>query len=87
MQTPLPSNDDLVALSNALDWKEIEQQRRQFNQFVKDYAAENEDTAHLPLDAISECVGAPVKTYFDANDPEKPNILYIEHDGHQFVLR
>jgi len=86
METPLPSNKDLAALSSALDWKVIEQQRRQFNQFVDDLADADEDITELPLQAISDCVGVPVKTYFDTEDTDRPNIIFVEQGEHWYVL-
>lgn len=85
-ETPLPSNAELEALSNAVNWKQIEQQRRQFNQMVKTLRDDPARSDTLPLDVLSECVGAPVQAYFAPNDYQSPNVLYVEQNGVQYVL-
>lgn len=86
MDTPLPSNDELEAFSQAVNWKQIEDHRRKFNDIVDSLAADPTTADTLPLESISERVGAPVQTYFDPNNYDAPNVLYIEQNGHQYVL-
>ncbi len=86
MDTPLPSNAELEAFSKAVNWNTIEEQRRKFNDFVKQRAADPATADSVPLDEISECVGAQVNAYFDLNDPDAPNVLYVEQNGHAYVL-
>lgn len=86
MDVPIPSNEQLLAFSNAVDWKLIEQQKRKFNQAVNELADDPERADALNLDVLSEAVGAEVKTYYDPNDHDSPNVLFVETNGHAYVL-
>jgi hypothetical protein len=83
MQTPLPSNDTLVEHSAAVPWHEIERQRRHFNEALKALAAEQADD-DLPLESLSDAVGAPVTAYYSASD--KGNILLANINGRAYML-
>lgn len=84
MRTPLPTNEILLELSQAMPWQEIEQQKRRFNQAVETLARDTAQTA-LTLDKLSEAVGAPVTTYYDAG-PQSANVFLGEINGRQHVL-
>jgi hypothetical protein len=85
MDTPLPSNEHLVALSDAVPWQEIERQRRQFNRTLEEIRSDpNWDT--LPLEVLSAAVGVPISTYFDPENPQIANILLAQANGHQIVM-
>jgi hypothetical protein len=84
--SPLPSNDELLAFSNAIPWKQIEEQKRKFNQTIKSLANDPTTADTLPLDELSTAVGATVETYFDTTDLSQPNVLYIEQGGKKYVL-
>ncbi len=55
MRMSLPTNDALTAFSQDVPWLEIERQRRQFNRQLETLQHAG-DT--LPLDRLSEAVGA-----------------------------
>ncbi len=78
----LPSNDVLTALSANVSWQEIEHIRRQFSR-----ALETLDTSSdgLSLDTLSEAVGTPVTTYYDAPSGSG-NVLLTEVNGYPLVL-
>ncbi len=83
MNTRLPSNQVLTEFSDALNWQEIERQKRIFNQMLKDAAAAGDED--LPLQAMSEAIGADVKLYYDPS-PNGANVILSETQGHSFVL-
>ncbi len=85
-ENPLPSNDDLLAYSQALDWETIEDQKRKFNKAVKTLAADPTLANTLPLETLADAVGAPITTYFDPHNLDGPNVLLVENNGHSFVL-
>ena len=84
----LPSNDTLLAFSEALPWQEIERQKRQFNRALKDLAKDVETGSpdEIPLDALSEAVGAPVTSHYGLSDQARANVLLAEGAGHKYVL-
>jgi hypothetical protein len=83
---PLPSNEELVAFSEAISWQEIEQQKQKFNQAVKELAGDKNKCDTLPLAELSAATGTTVHAYFDPNDLDGPNVLYAEKDGHKYLL-
>ncbi|MGV2438180.1 MAG UNVERIFIED_CONTAM: hypothetical protein LVT10_27590 [Anaerolineae bacterium] len=86
LESPLPSNDELVQLGEAINWRVIEDHRLRFNQIVNQLAGDASLADTLPLDQISEFVGASVKSYFPQAELASPNILYIEAQGYAYVL-
>ncbi|MEM6530639.1 MAG: hypothetical protein AAF653_20235, partial [Chloroflexota bacterium] len=72
METPLPSNDELESFSKAVNWKLIEQQRNQFNSMVATLSKDPDRNNTLPLEDLSECVGAPVQTTSAPDDIDAP---------------
>ncbi len=86
LESPLPSNDELVQLGQAINWRTIEDHRLRFNQIVSQLAGDASLADTLPLDQISEFVGAPVKSYFPQAELSSANILYIEEQGYSYVL-
>lgn len=85
MDSPLPSNEQLQEISAAMPWQDIEAQKRKFNQVMKSIAADA-SAETLPLEQISDAVGVPVTTYYDANDPKGANVVMAHINGHQHVL-
>ncbi|MBZ0278643.1 MAG: hypothetical protein K8I60_21020, partial [Anaerolineae bacterium] len=85
MKTPLPTNQKLLEISQAIPWQTIEQQKRRFNQAVKSLATDSAQKT-MPLDALSEAVGAPVTAYYDDAPPESANIFLGEVNGQRHVL-
>ncbi len=81
----LPSNDTLIAFSGDVPWQQIEPIRRQFQRALETLAADHAND-QLPLDALSEAIGAPVTTYYDANDLKLGNTLVSEINGRKIVL-
>lgn len=85
MQSPLPTNKELLEFSEAAPWQEIEQQKRKFNQALHDIAAFDYNQA-LPLDQLSETLGVPISTYYDPTDTRAANVVLAEVNGHKHVL-
>ena len=46
---PIPSNEDLLAYSDAVSWKAIEEQKQTFNETVKALAQDPTKSDTLPL--------------------------------------
>ncbi len=86
IDSPLPSNEELSAFSEAADWKLIEQHKRKFNQAVEDFAQDPATCDMLPLDEFSKAVGATVQSYYDPDDLDSPNVLFVEQNGKRYVL-
>jgi hypothetical protein len=84
----LPTNETLLAFSEALPWQEVERQKRQFNRALADVAqdAGTGSPDEIPLDALSNAVGAPVTAYYDANDHGRANVLLAQGGGRPFML-
>jgi len=82
MRMSLPTNDALTAFSDDVPWMEIERQRRQFNRLL-DTLQEGDDT--LPLDRISEAVGAPVSLY-NAETSDGGNVILSEFGDRKVIL-
>ncbi len=85
MQTPLPTNERLLAYSDAVPWQLIEESKRKFNAALKDLAAKGHD-GPLPLDLLGEIVGLPLSTYYAADDSAQANIVLAQQNAHRFVL-
>ncbi|MFN8451911.1 MAG: hypothetical protein U0521_25800 [Anaerolineae bacterium] len=81
----LPPNDDLTAFSVDAPWQEVERVRRQFTRALETVAAHPANDS-LPLDELSETVGAPVTTYYDGVSPDTGNVLLAEVGGRKLVL-
>jgi hypothetical protein len=81
----LPSNETLIAFSEAFPWQEVERQKRQFNKALE---ALNQDTSNdsLPLDRLSEAVGTPIRPHFETDDPRSANVFLAQKNGHAHVL-
>lgn len=67
MDTPLPSNDELEAFSTAVPWSTVEDQKRHFNQKLKELADKTEDDS-LPLEDFAKSTGFPITTYHDSHE-------------------
>jgi hypothetical protein len=85
MDTPLPSNEKLLEFSSAIPWQKIEDQKRKFNDAVKDLASSGMNE-YLPLDTLSEMLGSPVTTYYETEPITGANIFLAQHNGHCYVL-
>jgi hypothetical protein len=85
MENPLPSNQELIEYSDAVPWQEIERQKRLFYQQLPQLAA-NGKVHTLPLETISDIIGAPVTTYFDPHNPHQANILLAHINNRQHIL-
>ncbi len=86
METALPSNPELEAFSAAVPWDEIERQKRAFNAALDDLAEHSDDDS-LPLDALSQIVGAAVTFYNgDSEHSNGAGVFLGEHGGHRFIL-
>lgn len=83
MNTPLPSNDELIAFSNRVPWRELERQKRQFNHLLETL---NPQDAHLPYRALSSAIEAPVSAYYGAADTSGGNVFLGETNDQKYVL-
>lgn len=83
MDTPLPSNDELEAFSAAVPWSKIEDQKRRFNERLKELAETATDDT-LPLDDLADAAGIPLKTYHHST--ESGNSIIADVDGHQYLI-
>ncbi len=85
VDSPLPSNDALIAYSQALPWDEIETQKERFNQEIRRLSL-NSTGDILPLDELSNTVGARVYPYFEPQDARTPQIFMAESRGQHYIL-
>ncbi len=85
MDTPLPSNQQLLDFSAAVPWQDIERQKRKFNEEIKKIA-EDSSVQTLPLERLSDAVGVPLTTYYDPNDPDGGNVIMTQVNGHTYVF-
>jgi hypothetical protein len=85
MDTPLPSNETLLAYSHDVPWQEIERNRRNFNQIIARWAQEP-DAESIDLDALSSAVGTPVEAHYGADDPASGNVLLARKHDRVYVL-
>lgn len=85
IDSPLPSNETLVAYSDALPWETIEQQKELFNQEIQRLCFEGQGD-DVPLEHLSAVIGASVRSYFDPTNPAHAQILLAETNGQQYIL-
>lgn len=83
MNTPLPSNDELEAYSSAIPWSDIEDQKRRFNQRLKELAESTTDDS-LPLEDLADSTGIPISTFHPST--ESGNSILAEVNGKQYLL-
>lgn len=83
MDTPLPSNDELEAFSSAVPWSQIEDQKRHFNQKLKELADTTTDDS-LPLEDLAKSTGFPITTHH--NSYESGNSILGTASGHSHLL-
>lgn len=83
MGTLLPENDVVEAYSSAVDWQQIEQQKRRFNEKLKELAkiSENDD---LPLEELADATGIPLSTLYP--DSKKGNIILGHVNDKKYML-
>jgi len=85
IDSPLPSNEALIAYSDALPWEEIERQKEQFNHEIRRLSFEGTSDT-LPLDQLSEALGAKVYSYFDPQDEQGAQIFMAECNNQRYIL-
>ncbi len=83
--SPLPSNETLIEYSQAVPWQTVEDQKRRFNDAVKDLASSGTNE-YLPLEQLSEMIGTEVSLYFDAEPITGANIVLGHINNHKYVL-
>ncbi|MBC7812281.1 MAG: hypothetical protein H7175_14090, partial [Burkholderiales bacterium] len=86
--TPLPTNETLIEFSTAVPWREMEQQKRQFNKALAEAQAAIHKTTDdtLDLDQLSQIVGVPVTSLYDLSRTDNANVLLAEVNGKRYVL-
>ncbi len=83
--SPLPTNDNLIARSDAIPWVEIERQKRIFNQALKEYARTATDDS-LPLTQFSDAIGHEIRAVYGLEDPTTGNVFTVQYNDHQYVI-
>ncbi|MCA9883111.1 MAG: hypothetical protein KC708_09080 [Anaerolineae bacterium] len=83
MEHPLPTNETVVAYSQAVDWRTIEEHKRRFNQEIKSLAADT-NNKQLPLDELATATGIPLSTVYPEH--EHGNVILGHVGDHTFVL-
>lgn len=83
MNSPLPTVEACVDLSSKLDWRKIEQQKRRFNEKLKELAQNATDDA-FPLDELAEATGTTLTVMYDGI--ERGNVILAEADGQRYVI-
>lgn len=83
METPLPSNEDVIAFGEAIPWREVEKQKRRFGERLKQ-VREAVTTDELPLEDMAEAVGVPLSTVYD--DLEHGNVIQAHINSQAHVL-
>lgn len=83
MSDPLPTNGVVEAYSEAVSWNKIEQQKRRFNDKLKELAKTSTDD-HLPLEDLADAAGIPISTLYP--DSEKGNVILGHANGHRYML-
>lgn len=83
MDTPLPSNETVIAYGEAVPWRDIETQKRKFNAKLAVLADEIE-TDDLPLEDLADAAGVPISTLYSGAD--NANVLLGHHNGHTYIL-
>lgn len=86
MDTLLPSNQALLEFDAAVPWREIEQQKRQFNQAIRHYSAQPNGDEPIPLESLSDIVGAAVSTFYPQDDLRGANVFLAHVNGKTHVL-
>lgn len=85
MESSLPSNEMLIAYSEALPWQEIERYKEVFNHELRRLSYDGADDT-LPVEQLSELMGVTVRPYFDSHTSQQAQIFMAECDGQQFIL-
>lgn len=85
METPLPSNETLLAYSAAVPWQVVEEHKRTFNEAVKSLVARGY-TGDIPLKDLSTETGINLKMYYPDAPAEQGNVILGEYNGHSFLL-
>jgi hypothetical protein len=83
MNSPLPSNDEIIAFSQKIDWEAIEQQKRRFNEKLKQLASSAKDD-DFPLDDLQKAAGVPLTTLYDSS--EHGNIILAQVGDNVHVI-
>jgi hypothetical protein len=83
MSDPLPSNDEVESYGKALPWQAIEQQKRRFNDKLRQLAKESTDD-ELLLEDLATATGIPISTLYPESD--KGNVILGHANGKQYVL-
>lgn len=82
----LPSNQEILAYSADIPWEVIEAQKRVFNRELRDLQDRPLPGETLPLDYLSEQVGAPVRLYYQPEGGNGANVVVAEVNGRAYVL-
>lgn len=83
METPLPSNQDLEAYSEAVPWQRIEESKRAFNKRMR-ALARSTSPDELPLEDLSDAAGFPISAYYESSD--RGNVLLGHINGRAQIM-
>ncbi len=85
METPLPSNDALIAYSRALPWEEVERLKLGFIQEIRHMIVDGH-TGPPSMARLSETLGVPVRAYFDEAAEGEAQLYLAESGGVSCLL-
>lgn len=83
MDSHLPSNEMIEALSQAMPWRALEQQKRRFIEKLRDLQKDAQGN-DLPLDELSAAVGTRLSLMYD--ESSKGNVILAHMGEHQYVM-
>ncbi|MCA9911846.1 MAG: hypothetical protein KC496_00790 [Anaerolineae bacterium] len=83
MESPLPANADIIGYGEEVPWQAIEQQKRRFNDRLKQLAKEMTDD-EIPLDDLSKAAGIPISVVYD--DSSVGNVLLGHVGDKSYIL-
>lgn len=85
MDTPLPTNEALVAYSQSLPWDTVESYRERFIAAIRRLVVEGHN-GPPPLDLLSDALGTPVRIYYPDHRAEQAQVYLAEHGGVECML-
>lgn len=83
MDSPLPSNDDVIAYSQIVPWREIEHQKRRFNERLHQLSQTSIDDT-LPLEDLADAAQIPLSVMHTNSD--KGNVILAHVDGRAHIM-
>jgi hypothetical protein len=83
----LPTNEILTAYSRDAAWREIERQKRAFNQALETLLADPPADDTLPLDWLADQIDGDIRLYYEGDaSPNGANVILGEINGRAFLF-